>query len=166
MAENSSSRGLLTFIILLILVVVIGGAAYYASNGSQSANTLIAFDEGPSGYQAVFLNNSQVYFGKVSNFGQAFVTLEDIYYLQVNQVLQPIQGEDGQVTEQQVPDIQLVKLGGELHGPTDAMLINTDHILLIESLKEDSNVVTAIREFKRSQDDDADEETPATETED
>ena len=159
MAENSN-KGLLTFIILLIIVIVIGAAAYYMNGGEAMDNGLV-MDDSPSGYHAVFLANNQVYFGNLASTKGDFVVLEDIYYLQVNQVLQPIQGEDGQVTQKEVQDIQLVKLGGELHGPTDQMNINKNQILLIESLKDDSNVVGAINEFKKTQDAEGEAAAPA-----
>lgn len=97
-------------------------------------------------YQAVFLTNDQVYFGKLSREGAAYPTLRDIYYLRVTQTLQP-RDPNAQPTQQ----LQLVKLGNELHGPQDEMRINREHILFVEDLKVDSQVVTAINEFKKSQ---------------
>lgn len=95
-------------------------------------------------YQAVFLDNNQVYFGRLASTGLQYARLTEIYYLQVNQALQP-RGQGAQ------PAVNLVKLGGELHGPMDEMLINRDHILFYEDLKEDSQVVRAIGEYKKSQ---------------
>lgn len=96
-------------------------------------------------YQAVFLSNNQVYFGKLYNANSSFPTLKEIYYLQVTQVLQP---KDPKSPAQQ---INLVKLGGELHGPEDAMRINKDHILFVEDLKSDSQVVAAIANYQKAQ---------------
>ncbi len=96
-------------------------------------------------YQAVFLSNNQVYFGKLYNANSSYPTLRDIYYLQVTQALQP---KDPKNPSQQ---INLVKLGGELHGPEDAMSINKSHILFFEDLKADSQVVAAIKDYKKSQ---------------
>lgn len=96
-------------------------------------------------YQAVFLSNNQVYFGKLYNANSGYPTLRDIYYLQVTQVLQP---KDPKTPSQQ---INLVKLGGELHGPEDEMSINKAHILFFEDLKSDSQVVAAINDYKKSQ---------------
>ena len=103
-----------------------------------------------TGYQAVFLNNNQVYFGKLANENSQFPVLTDIYYLQVNQAIQPAQTVKG-VTPAANPEINLVKLGGELHGPTDMMSINRDQILLIEDLRTDSNVVKAINDYVANQ---------------
>ncbi len=96
-------------------------------------------------YQAVFLSNNQVYFGKLYSAGSDYPVLRDIYYLQVTQVLQP---RDPKSPAQQ---INLVKLGGELHGPEDEMRINKGQILFVEDLKSDSQVVAAIDDYKKSQ---------------
>jgi hypothetical protein len=54
------------------------------------------------------------------------------------------------ITAGQTPptNINIVKLGGELHGPTDEMRINRDTVLFIEDLKSDSKVVSAINQLK------------------
>ena len=131
-------------LLVVLLVVVAAGFLFFTYQGESMVD-----DEATTGgYQAVFLANNQVYFGVLTSMSGDFVTLKDIYYLQVNQRLQPLQ--DGQ----QAPagqDISLVKLGGELHGPTDMMKINKDHILLIEDLRTDSNLVAAIDQFKANQ---------------
>jgi hypothetical protein len=95
-------------------------------------------------HEAIFLTNGQVYFSKVENRDKPFIVLNDIYYLRVQQNLQPSPNnqQNGQ------PSISLVKLGNELHGPEDIMYVNRDHVLFIEPLKTDSNVVQAIRKDK------------------
>ncbi len=92
------------------------------------------------GWQAVFLSNGQVYFGNITKISSETITLEKIYYLQTSGPLQA-------GGEQQAQDLALVKLGSELHGPTDAMLINREQVLFIETLKSDSKVVKAIEQF-------------------
>ena len=104
---------------------------------------------GAGNYQAVFLSNGQVYFGRASNRNSTYVTLRDVYYLQVNQVLQPVEGKK---EPQQQQALSLAKLGiSELHKPKDEMFINRDHILFIEDLESDSQVVQAIARYKESQ---------------
>jgi hypothetical protein len=39
---------------------------------------------------------------------------------------------------------QLIKLGNELHGPTDKMYINRSQVLFYEQLRKDSQVVVNI----------------------
>ena len=75
-----------------------------------------------------------------------FVTLKDVFYIQVNQPLQPVGKSQ--------PETQLVltKLGlQEIHGPKDEMVINREQILYIEELREDSQVVQGIKQFKETQ---------------
>lgn len=129
---------LLLLIVVIVLVVMwqtgqlgIGGKGDSVSSGA---------------YQAVFLTNNQVYFGTLSDANSQYPVLKEVYYLQITQALQP--------KEQDAPpvnNINLVKLGGEIHGPVDEMVINRDHILFYEDLKDDSQVVTAIKQFKESQ---------------
>ena len=49
---------------------------------------------------------------------------------------------------QQSPDVQLVKLGSEIHGPDDAMIINKDQLLFFENLKKDGKVTDSINKYK------------------
>ena len=100
-------------------------------------------------YQAIFLNGGQVYFGKVGKLNSQYMTLSDIYYLRVNQQVQP----GSQQTQQ---DVSLAKLGCELHGPEDGMVINRDQIVFWENLKaqdkDQGQVVDAIKRYQESED--------------
>lgn len=141
------------WIILAVVVVVLALAGVMFREtlfGMSKDGEVAGATVGSTEYQAVFLTNGQVYFGKVSSAQSEFVTLKDIYYLQV--VQPPLQGQgtpeaQAQAAGQQ-PQISLVKLGNELHGPTDEMKINRDQILFYEDLKEDSQVVKAIKDYK------------------
>ncbi len=95
-----------------------------------------------SGYQAVFLANGQVYFGKISNKGGDYVVLKDIYYLQAGKQLQA--GADTSDSQ-----LSLVKLGNELHAPDDVMNISRAQILFYEDLKTDGRVAQAIAEYQK-----------------
>jgi len=133
-------------LLVVLIVVVIAGFIFFSYQGDEGGTIVTVSDSG--NYQAVFLANNQVYFGKLASMRGDFLTLTDIYYLQVSQRLQPLQ--DGQ----QAPagqDISLVKLGGELHGPEDEMQINKQYVLLVEDLRTDSNLVAAIEQYKAGQ---------------
>lgn len=93
--------------------------------------------------QAVFLNNGQVYFGNIRSLNEKYVRVSNIYYLRVNQQVQPNQTN----TNAAAQDISLVKLGCELHGPDDQMLINRDQVTFWENLKTDGQVAKAVTEF-------------------
>lgn len=92
-------------------------------------------------WQAVFLANNQVYFGHVQNYNRKYLRLKDVYYLQVAQPLQ--QGQES------APNLNLVKLGRELHGPEDSMFIPKDKVLFWENMKPDSQVVKSIESTRR-----------------
>lgn len=90
-------------------------------------------------YQAIFMNNGQVYFGKLSAKNEPWIILEDIYYLQT------MSTQSGDSSNSQTPtNINLVKLGSELHGPTNRMEINRLNVMFIEELRDDSNIIMAI----------------------
>ena len=148
--NNSGNKGrLVAYIVslLVLLALVIGGLLLWKSQ--QSEGTTVNKD----GFQAVFLTNGQVYFGHLDNLQGEYVTLTDIYYLQVQS--QPQTSED-QAAASQVNNtnsqVSLTKLGSELHGPTDKMNIAKDQVLFWEDLKDESSVVKAINEHKNKQD--------------
>ncbi len=134
-SEEQKNKGL-QWLILVVVVGLVLAALWWFNliPGTQVSST---------SYQAVFLTNNQVYFGRLSNANGQYPVLRDIYYLQVTQTLQPT---DPKAPPQ--PNLNLVKLGNELHGPNDEMVINRDHILFYEDLKSSSAVVKAIDQFK------------------
>jgi hypothetical protein len=144
MMPSSPSR--MPWIILAVIVVILAvcGIVFrdklFGKSGGQSAGQA----GGASQYQAVFLTNGQVYFGKLKDPDSDYVTLNDIYYLQVG----PQQGssQPGQPAPQQ--SISLVKLGNELHGPVDEMHISRSQVLFYEDLKSDGQVAKAILQDK------------------
>lgn len=104
-----------------------------------------------SGWQAVFLNNGQVYFGSITDVNDNDLVLTNIYYLQVvNRPLQRTQEGQATSTESQ-QELTLIKLGNELHGPVDQMVINRAQILLTEKLRDDSRVIQAINQYLEDQ---------------
>jgi hypothetical protein len=96
--------------------------------------------------QAVFLTNGQVYFGSIKQVNKDFIDLQDIYYLNVSQQVQP---KDSKDTSQQ-NSISLVKLGCELHGPMDQMVINRDQVTFWENLKSSGQVSDAIAKWVKA----------------
>jgi hypothetical protein len=130
---------------LMVVAGLIGVAllfAAYTTVCTYMANKGIAKDK----YQAVFLSNGQVYFGKLQNVSGKYVELTDIYYLQVQQSVQP-QNKDVPATTD--PNVSLAKLGGELHGPENKMSINREHVLFWENLKPDAKVSQAIKKNEK-----------------
>lgn len=138
----------LIVVILLVVGVAFRDKLFGSSSKDKAAGSKTA-QEQP--YQAVFLTNGQVYFGKLSNTNSDFATLKDIWYLQVVQPQQPIQGQQPGEQQQTQPQISLIKLGQELHGPVDEMHISKTQILFYEDLKADGQVVKTITDEKAKQ---------------
>lgn len=144
-------RAGLTFLLIVVVVLVLAGVGYSALKKGNVLPGSIVRDNGGdvSDYSAVFLTNGQVYFGKITSITGAQVDITDIYYLQVDQQVQPDQKKEGESTStNKPPNIALVKLGNELHGPNDLMHINRAHVIFIESLKKAGQVVKAIEDNK------------------
>lgn len=143
----SGGRKLVLAIIgaVIALIVVVGGLMLWQMNEKNANTSSTSVDT--SKYQALFMTNGQVYFGKLSKISSDYAELTNVYYLQVQQDVQPAP-EQKDTTQ---PQVSLTKLGNELHGPTDRMFISRDQILFWENLKDDSTVVKAIKDYEAKQ---------------
>lgn len=137
--------GSLTIIVLLLLLLGGGFGVFMRYQTNQKHN--YASDVKKNQFQAIFLTNGQVYFGKISSIGTDYLKLGNVYYLQVQQSVQP--STDNKATNQSTnsanQNLSLAKLGGELHGPEDNMYIAQKQVLFWENMKDDSQVVKAIK---------------------
>ncbi|HLD27866.1 MAG TPA: hypothetical protein VJB39_03370 [Patescibacteria group bacterium] len=146
-APAREKNGWITKLVVIVLIIVVILVGLYLVSRYTSWNVLnVNRGVSSSGWQAVFLSNGQVYFGKIAKKNSETVVLREVYYLQVTQQLQP-------TPEDQSPqqNLSLVKLGNELHGPRDEMRINRDHVIFTEDLKSDSRVVDAIIRYLEEQ---------------
>lgn len=141
--------GMLTSVAVAVLaiVVLLVGIWLVFLNKDNSASQ-IQQDK----YQAVFLTNGQVYFGKLSQLNNQYVKLTDVYYLQVNQSskVQPKSDDKSKTdSDNQNNGLKLIHLGGEIHGPEDQMEISNKQVLFWENLKNDGKVVQAIKNYNQ-----------------
>jgi hypothetical protein len=97
-----------------------------------------------SKYQAVFLSNGQVYFGKITSLNGKYVNLGSVFYLTQSG------STDAAATDTSNSNYSLVKLGcQQIHDPYDQMLINRDQVTFWENLQSDGKVVTSIAAFNK-----------------
>ena len=143
--EKSPKKRFLVPAIAIVAVVILGALGLFAWNNAQNAS--LAVDAGK--YQAVFFTNGQVYFGKLKAFNGDYMKLTDIYYLQT-QATGETDSENPQQTSTDQNDVQLIKLGDEIHGPEDSMVISKDQVLFYENLKPDGKVSQSIEQYKKS----------------
>ena len=122
---------------VVILALVVAGSLW-------AARTVFASPVKSDQYQAVFLSSGQVYFGKLDSLGGDYLRLTDVFYIQATANEADAQNpQDAESTT----DLQLIKLGSEVHGPEDEMLINNEQILFVENLKADGKVTSSIRQY-------------------
>ena len=143
--EGGASGILNTALVVLLIITSIAATVWLANRLLTTAATGNAI-KGKQ-YQALFLTNGQVYFGHLKHVDSSYVQLKDIYYLQVQQQVQP--GQQQQNSNQQ-PNVSLAKLGSELHGPEDVMYVSRDQVLFWENLKSDGKVTQAIKDYQSS----------------
>lgn len=135
------SKGLRVIQVVLLgcITIMLVGAVILLGINDNKDDKAAAYNENrlvdSSKLQSVFLVNGQVYFGKIKTLNKDYLTMSDIYYLQVEQQVQPGQ-EDKPVNP------VLKKLGCELHRPSDSMVINRSQVTFWENLKDDSNAQT------------------------
>lgn len=138
---NGEPRWLrIAFLVLLFSLTVLAIAIAVLFYFGQPKEKQYIDDEK---YQAVFLTNGQVYFGKVKDINGKYVDLQNIYYLNSQQ--QPETTDKDKAA--QPTSFSLVKLGCELHGPVDQMVINREQVSFWENLTTEGKVAKAIEQW-------------------
>lgn len=125
---------LLVLIALILLVLVVRTQLFRAGIGvlfAPSAAELID----RNAYQAVFLTDGHSYYGKLEQQGDDWFAMTDVFYLTVSDQTGP----------------SLVKRGSEPWGPKEPMIIPRSQVLVIENMRDDSDVVVAIKRYKSGQ---------------
>lgn len=134
---SKNNTGLIKVVIVGVIILLIAAGIIF-SGVFKSKNFL----ENKNEWQAIFLTNGEVYFGKIIKQNIYEVIANNIFYLQAKDPLQ----QGAQIVKQN-NDISLIKLGNEIHGPTDEMRFNRSQILFIEDMKNDGRIVKAIKDY-------------------
>ncbi|MHB1827182.1 MAG: hypothetical protein ACYCV6_05720 [Steroidobacteraceae bacterium] len=132
MNKVSAVAGIWIAVVLTLLVAVLVKGNFPFHAGAPAAQ-VPAFD---TPFQAVLLDNGQVYYGKLTGLGTPYPEMTDVYYV-VNAV---------DPTTKKVTHV-LVKRGKELHAPTETYL-NARHIIMIENVGTSSEIAKLIRQAK------------------
>lgn len=131
--------GIVTAALGLLLVLSLAGWLVYRSSMAATIDK--------SQYQAVFFTNGQVYFGKLQNLNGDYFKLTDVFYLQTK--TDDASNNPQDTTAEDQNNVELVKLGSEIHGPEDEMIISKDQVLFFENLKKDGKVSDTISNYTR-----------------
>lgn len=140
-SKRKVKKLIFAFLAILGLSVITFGCLMFTRMQTAAIN----IDE--SGYQAIFLTNGQVYFGKLHDFSKENYKLNDIFYLQTK--TNTDSSNPQKTTASDSADVQLIKLGSEIHGPEDQMIINKEQVLFFENIKNDGKVAKSIQEYKK-----------------
>lgn len=143
-AKKPGSKKKLIIATVVALVVVLAAAAWFMFGRTSTASVI-----DNSKYQAVFFTNGQVYFGKLSAVNGEYMRLTNVYYLQ-NKAESSEDASPQSASSQDSSDVELIKLGNEIHGPEDEMLISKDQVLFFENLKPAGTVSQTITNFQKN----------------
>jgi hypothetical protein len=143
-SDDKSSRRFKFPLLLVILAIILGVVGWMVFSNMNKGGT--AIDTGK--YQAVFFTNGQVYFGKLSVLNDEYMKLNDIYYLQTQSA--DAEETNPQQTSSDDSNVQLIKLGDEIHGPEDEMILSKEQVLFYENLKTDGKVANSIQEYQKT----------------
>ncbi len=128
------------FTVLLGIALLLVAVALYAGLSSPGAESK---QINSKQYQAVFLTNGQVYFGKITDLNNKYLVLKNVFYIENNSSSSATTTENSNYT--------LRKLGAtELHLPEDKMVVNRETVTFWENLKDTSQVVTKIGEYYKN----------------
>lgn len=149
-AQPSPQRFVLPAVAAAVVVVVLLIIAWFAW-WSPRDNTAAAINT--KEYQALFLTNGQVYFGKLQAFNGGYFKLTDVFYLQSNTTDTSTDSKNPQQTNgsNTSNSVTITHLGSDqIHDPEDEMVVNKDEVLFFENIKSNGKVAQAIQSYKTS----------------
>ena len=131
--NNPKWLNILSMVLLIGVAILIVAVTLVFTRSSDNESKFV----NTSDYQAVFLNNGQVYFGNIQDLNSSYVRMTNIYYLT-------------QGTSSNSNNYSLVKLGcQQIHDPLDEMIINRDQVTFWENLNANGKVVSSIKQFQQ-----------------
>jgi flagellar basal body-associated protein FliL len=126
-------------VLIVVAAITLIGLFFYRSTTGSAIDA--------NRYQAVFFTNGQVYFGKLQPLNDSYMRLTGIFYLQSTETTADASTNPQATTTEDTPGVQLIKLGDEIHGPDDEMIISKDQVLFFENLKKDGKVSSSIAQY-------------------
>lgn len=140
--EQATKPKWLRWVVGGAIVVLLGaGIAWFVTRQSPSAGAIDT-----SKYQAVFLTNGQIYFGKLHFLDDKYLKLTNVFYIQSSTTSSDT--ADTQKAATNSTDMKLIKLGNEVYGPEDEVIISRDQVISYQNLKTDGNVTKLIEQYK------------------
>ncbi len=137
--RQGRSRTPIWIAIIIVAVLIVAGIGWIVWSRMQPAGDGI----NTSRYQAVYLANGQIYFGKLETLGSNKMRLTNVYYLQTK--TDSTTSGDASKDQSASGNFQLIKLRGAVYGPSDEMIISNDQIIYFQNLEENSKASELIK---------------------
>lgn len=122
--------------LFFVIVLIVAGFALWKLFLS-SANASPKGDR----YQAVFLDNGQVFFGKLKNTHGEYLRLENAFYSKAQELPADATAEQKASVNN---NVSLIQVGKEVYGPENSLSIRAEQVLFWQNLTKDSKVSKAI----------------------
>lgn len=139
--KHAPVKGRATKIVLIILIFVLVVTfmliSLWQDGTFRNIYQSISFR---SSFQAVFLSNGQLYFGKITEITNGYIKMEKPHFLQLAQ-------DQEDLAEGVQPEMQLISIKDEFHKPKDFVLIEKSSVIFIEELRDASQITDAIQNF-------------------
>ncbi len=127
-------------IVLMILIIVLAAWLIFLYRAKPVDNSLK--------FKAVYLENGQIYYAKVVKEDNLNVYLDEVYYIDTQEVTMPT-GEGDEVATTTVP--VLVKRGQELNKPQGWLQLNRSKVVAIEEIGPDSEIIKEIERVNKGE---------------
>lgn len=138
--QPKRSKKPVVFGVVALIILALAATAWFVFGRTGAASAIDG-----SKYQAVVLRDAlstPTYFGKLSVINDDYFRLTEVYYLQKKSDRTAASPQS--VENQNASDFELIKLGNEIHGPEDEIIISKSQLLYFENLKPTGTVSKTI----------------------
>ena len=125
-------------LVMLAGLVVLGGLVWWFFLRNIGIPSYVATDK----YQVACLQSGECYFGKVTSVTSDVIVLKDVFYVQKSSQAAALDSKAAANN-----NLELIKLGNEVHGPEDMMVLTRSQVLYVENLKSDGKVTQTINSY-------------------
>jgi hypothetical protein len=136
---SPGKRRVMTLVVGIVVLVVLSFAAWFVwqGNGSSPRNDR---------YQAVFLDDNQVFFGKLVGTHGEYLRLEKPYSTKAADIPEGATAEQKEAISN---NLSLIKVADMVYGPEDVMMIRAEKVKYWQDLQPDSKVAKALSDAQK-----------------
>ncbi|MCD4761418.1 hypothetical protein K8R32_00475 [bacterium] len=128
-------------ITIVLIAILIGVVIYFTVFAGSENKNQTANDFQEATWYSVKLINGETYYGQIADISADPVVIKNVYY--------NYEQLNNETDKAETGNLKLVKRGNETHGPDGSMNIVRAQVVLMEPLKEESKVLTAILKYEK-----------------